>query len=187
MGKVRTCPARICPHYTRPRIASATLETGQADLRRWLVRRRRRSRYTQKMMSLIRGEPDAVIRWAGLLILGGLLLGAASAWLKFPGVITAAFAISLGASGGTLIRWRTEPGLWMIAGLFLILFSSIYALCLFGQGRDLLRGAGRPDLGVVIDLSLGTTLLASTNRFLWRVAKTNWKLAPASADDSTGL
>ena len=71
------------------------------------------------MWSLIRGEPDAVIRWARPLVLGGMILGFASAWLELPGVIAATFAIGLGASGGSLVGWQYDRGLWMLAGLFL--------------------------------------------------------------------
>lgn len=132
------------------------------------------------MGSLIRGEPDVVIRWAGALIFGGMLLGIASAWLELPGVITAMFAITLGASGGSLVRWRYERGLWMLAGLFFLVFAAIYGLYIYGQGRDLVRGAARPDVGLAIDFSLGTLLLSSTIRFLWRVAKYNWNLSRGS-------
>jgi hypothetical protein len=48
-----------------------------------------------------------------------MILGFASAWLELPGVIAATFAIGLGASGGSLVGWQYDRGLWMLAGLFL--------------------------------------------------------------------
>ncbi len=109
-----------------------------------------------------------------------MLLGFVSVWFGLPGVITAVFAITLGAAGGSLIRWRHDRGLWMLAGLFLLLFVGIYGLTLYGRGRDIVRGAAQPEIGLAIDFSLGTLLLSSTVRFLWRVAKYNWTLSPAS-------
>lgn len=125
------------------------------------------------MWSLIRGEPDVVIRWAGPLILVGMLLGFASARLECPGVITAMFAIGLGACGGSLVHWRHEHGLWMLAGLFLLVHCAIYGLFIYGQVRDIFRGAPQLDVGLMIDFGIGTMLLSGTLRFLWRVTKYN--------------
>jgi hypothetical protein len=134
------------------------------------------------MWSLIRGEPDVVIRWGGPLLLGGMLFGFASARLELPGVITAMFAIGLGASGGSLVRWRHERGLWMLAGLFLLGYAVTYGLFIYGQVLDIVRGAPRPNVGLMIDFSLGTTLLSITLRFLWRVAKYNWTFSRESGN-----
>ncbi len=126
------------------------------------------------MWALIRGEPDVVIRWAGQLILFGMLLAFLSVQLDWPGVITAVFAIGLGAAGGSLVHWRDERGLWMLAGVFLLIYTAIYALSAFGQVGDIIRGARQPEISLVIDFSVGTMLLSATLRFLWRVARENW-------------
>ncbi len=142
--------------------------------RRWL-------RFSLRTLcSLTRGEPDVVIRWAGPLILVGAVLGFASARLELPGVITAMFAIAFGASGGSLVQWRHERGLWMLAGIFLLLNITIYSLCVYGKVSDLARGAPPNDFGLIIDFSLGTLVLSSTIQFLWRVAKHNWTLSRES-------
>ncbi len=83
------------------------------------------------------------------------------------------FAIFLGACGGSLVDWRHERGLWMLAGLFLLFCCAIYGLFICGQVRDIIRGAVETNIGLMIDFSLGTMLLSSTIRFLWRVAKYN--------------
>jgi hypothetical protein len=71
----------------------------------------------------------------------------------------------------------------MLAGLFFLLYGAILGLFLFGRGRDLLRGAAQPDVGLAIDGSLGMLLLSSTVRFLWRVAKCNWSFSRLSGSD----
>ncbi len=135
------------------------------------------------MWSLIRGEPEAVIRWAGPLLVVGLLLGFASTQLEAPlGVITSVFAIALGAVGGTFIHWRQERGLWMLAVFFMLVFGAIYAMFVFGQVRDIVRGARQPDVGVMIDGALGTLLLLATLRFLRRMAKDNWTFSRESGN-----
>lgn len=143
--------------------------------------------YSVGMWSLIRGEPDAVIRWGGPLILGGMLLGFAAARIGLPGVITAVFAIGLGASGGSFAGWRHERGLWMLAGVFIVFFTTFYGLSIFGQIRDFVRGAPQNSIGMSIDFSLATMLLSTNLRFLWRVAKYNWRLSRKSGSREWGI
>jgi ferredoxin len=147
-----------------------------APLRRWF-------RWSLRTMnSLVRGEPDVVTCWAGPLILGGMLLGFASARFDLPGVITAMIAIGFGASGGSLVHWRYERGLWMLAGLFLLVYAAIYGLFIYGQVGDIVRGARRPAVGLMLDFSLGTMILSGTLRFLSRVAKHNWTFSRESGN-----
>jgi hypothetical protein len=124
--------------------------------------------------SLVRGEPEVVLSWAAPLILLGMLFGVAAARFQQPGVITAVFATCLGASGGALRDWRQERGLWMLASLFLVINVAVYGLLNFGQAHDLMRGVPWGEFGLTIDVAIGTMLLASNVRFLWRVAKGNW-------------
>src|SRR5260221_14299657 len=123
------------------------------------------------MLSLLRGEPDVVIRSARALILAGMLLGYACARLEIPGVISAVFAVGLGASGGCLVQWRTDRGLWMLAGLFLLINSGIWTLVTCAHIFDIIRGVPQGDVGLTVDFGMGSSLLSSTLRFNWRVAK----------------
>jgi hypothetical protein len=129
------------------------------------------------MWSFLRGEPDTVTRWFRWLIAAGFLVGFASVRFNLPGVITAFFLMYLGASGGGLIHWRNERGLWMLAVLFLAVNIAIYGLFAVGQVRDIVRGARPADIGLIADFSLGTTLLAVCIRFLCQVARYNWNLS----------
>jgi hypothetical protein len=123
--------------------------------------------------SFIRGEPDAIIRWAPTLILVGMALAFVSAQFEIPGLISSFYAIGLGASGGAMAKWRTERGLWMLAGLCLVLWGAIYGMNLYGEFHDALIGA-KTDFGLVIDFCIATAILSTNLRFLWRVAQCNW-------------
>ena len=129
------------------------------------------------MTSLLRGEPDTVIRWAGPLILAGMILGVASARLEIPGIISAGFCVGLGAAGGSLVAWRTDRGLWMLAGLFLLVYCAIYGLMMYGKVTDLMRGPPGGGIGLIVDLAVATSLLSGTIRLLWRVTRYNWALS----------
>jgi hypothetical protein len=89
------------------------------------------------MWSLLRGEPDRVIRWAGPLILCGMAVAFLSARLGTPGLLTAFQVIALGAMGGSLAQWRTDRGLWMLSGLFFGVWTASYGLCLYGEIHDI--------------------------------------------------
>jgi hypothetical protein len=128
------------------------------------------------MASFIRGEPDAIVRWASLLILVGMNAAFLSAQLETPGLISALYAIGLGATGGSLARWRTERGLWMLAGLCFLLWSVIYGLNLFGEFQDFVRGV-RTDTGLMIDFTIATSITITNLRFLCRVAQYNWRFS----------
>jgi hypothetical protein len=130
----------------------------------------------------IQGSPYEIVRFAGLPMLTGFLLAFVSARYHVGGVITGLFLISLGACGGTLTEWRTERGLWMLAGLFLVMNCTIYCLFAYGQMRDWVRGAPAAGLGTTIDFVLGTTLLTTNIRFLAKVTQQNLELSRQSGD-----
>ncbi len=134
------------------------------------------------MQSFIRGEPDVVTRWSAALLVAGLLLGPATAWFDLPGVITAMFLIYLGAAAGSLVRWRDERGLWMLAALWLVISVVIYGLFAFGQIRDIVRGAPQAEVSLIVDFTLGTMLLSVSCRFLSQVARYNRSLPEATHD-----
>jgi hypothetical protein len=134
------------------------------------------------MLSFLRGEPDVIIRWGGLLLLGGMALALVSACFKIPGIISAMHFMALGAAAGTLVQWRTDRGLWMVAGLFLAIFSAIYGMFLFGQFRDMVAGV-QVGVGLAIDGGVATALLITMLRFLWRVTRYNWQLSRRPVED----
>jgi hypothetical protein len=129
------------------------------------------------MGSILRGEPESVVRSSGVLIVLGFLVALTAARFDFPGVISGTFLIYLGACGGSLLHWRSERGLWMLAVLFLLISAVIYGLFAYGQLRDFFRGVRQPELGLAMDFSLGTLLLSATVRFLYKVARSNWNLS----------
>ena len=129
------------------------------------------------MWALIRGEPDTVIRCASTLILGGLALGAISGRFALPCVVTSVYAVALGASGGSLSRWRVDCGLWMLAVVFLVVYCVVYGAIAIGQFGDVFRLAARPGFPIIIDVSIGTSLLVSNIRFLVRVIRGNLEMS----------
>ncbi len=129
------------------------------------------------MGSILRGEPESVVRCSGELVVVGFLVALTAACFDLPGVITGTFLIYLGAMGGSFLHWRSERGLWILAGLFLLCNAAFYGLFAYGQLRDFVHGALRPKLGVTIDFTLGTLLLSASLRFLYKVAKSNWTLS----------
>jgi hypothetical protein len=126
------------------------------------------------MWSLIRGDPDVVIRFARLLILGGIFLGIAAARLEIPGTVAAFFAVGLGASGGSLIHWRTERGLWMLAVFFLVIHCLIFGFFTAARVVDIIQGAFQPDVGLIIDFGSAMLILSISLRFLSRIVRYNW-------------
>ncbi|TWU06825.1 hypothetical protein CA54_52250 [Symmachiella macrocystis] len=129
------------------------------------------------MRHLFRGEPEMVIRAAPWLISFGILVALVSTRMVFAPVITALFAISLGASGRTFEQWRTDRGLWMLAGLFFLMNCGFYVLITVGQLSDILGAARAFDLVLFIDFTIGTTLLVAQIKFLKYVGRENWKIS----------
>jgi hypothetical protein len=128
------------------------------------------------MLSFLSGEPDAVIRWALVLFVGGMALAFISAKLETPGVLSAFQAAALGAIGASLVQWRTDRGLWMLAGFLLVFWSALYCLCLYGEVRDIVAGA-QIEVGLAIDVTIAMSLYSIMLRFLWRVTRYNWRLS----------
>ena len=129
------------------------------------------------MRSLFSGEPAAVLRYGTPILLAGMALTAVSSLCDTPGLITAVFAVGLGATAGALRNWRSERGLWMLAFLLLVLNCVIYGLMLIGQFGDLIRGVAQPELGVSIDVAFATLLLSASIRFVVRVGRSNFELS----------
>jgi hypothetical protein len=128
------------------------------------------------MVNPIPHDPDTLIRQAPWYLLGGVLLVCASRFLDGFGTASAVMAVSLGASGAVFRGWRSERGLWMLAGLFLLLFGAGYSLCIYGQLRDLWQGRGCPRWDVWVDVLIGTVLLGSQVRILGQIVRLNVKI-----------
>lgn len=135
------------------------------------------------MWDILRGEPTAIIGCCGRLILAGMLLGVLSAHLNLPGTICSVHLIGLGAMGGTFRDWRTEHGLWMLAALFLVINCGIYSLMVFGEVRDILRGANRANWEVTIDAGIAVAILSINVRFLTRIMRFNWDMSRGKRND----
>jgi hypothetical protein len=128
------------------------------------------------MLNPIPQDRDTLLRHAHWFLFGGLLLGALSRFAEGFGVISATMAVGLGASAGVFRQWRTDPGLWMLAALFLLLFGSCYGIMLYGELHDLWQGKGNAGCLVWCDFSLGLTILGSHVRILAQIVRLNIKL-----------
>lgn len=108
-------------------------------------------------------------RW---IMLGGAVLTALATIFDCPGIIAGGMAVGLGASGGALHQWRTEPGLWRLSALFSVMFGFIGAMFLYAFLKELFRQGPAPPLGDSLDLSIAALLLWEQLRFL--ISVTLW-------------
>jgi hypothetical protein len=111
-----------------------------------------------------------------------MALFGASHFMDGDGIVIAFFLGALGAAGASLSRWRTEPGLWMLAVLFLVLFFALYLTFCYGQLRDAWNGAPRVDLVAAAEFAVATLLLVTLLRFLTSVAMENYCLSKSRND-----
>ena len=135
------------------------------------------------MWAFLRGDPFQVVRFCIPLLVGGMIGGFIVAHVGAGyGVITAGYAVCLGASGATLKNWRTEPGLWMLAVLSLLIFGSVEMCIILSELWDAFRGAQPVNVGVTIDVSIASLLLSVLIRFLFAVARYNFAFSRAERD-----
>ena len=115
---------------------------------------------------------DRVIRRAPWYLFGGLALVLLHEPLHSFLFLTGFFALWLGACGGTFPSWRSEPGLWMLSALFLVISAGLYGIFTYHHVADFLRG--RHDrLLLAFDATLATSLLWVQTRFLLSVRRAN--------------
>ncbi len=116
---------------------------------------------------------DWVIRNHRWLILSGVALCAVGCRFETFGLVTGAFLIPLGASGGSLGAWRREQGLWMLACAFLALFLPLYAIF---EHRAFAGGFRDSHLSPwqMMDFVVATAVLFFQVRFYVTVARSNW-------------
>ena len=132
-----------------------------------------------EMLNPIPQDPDQLGRQGRWYLLVGLVLICLSRFTDGFGIISAIMAGGLGASGAVFRQWRSEPGLWMLAGLFLLLLGSAYGVMLYGELRDLWQRNARPGWEVWVDFSLGLVLLGSHVRILAQIVRLNIKIRKA--------
>jgi hypothetical protein len=85
--------------------------------------------------------------------------------------ISAMMLVGIGAMAASLSNWRTERGLWMLAGLFLVMYGGIYLSLLILSIQQVI--AGRAGQGVLaFDVVIGTCSLGVAVRTFW--AMTCW-------------
>ena len=112
-------------------------------------------------------------RW---LIFAGLALCIVGARFETFGVVTGAFILMLGGSGGSFGMWRRELGLWMLASLFLVLCFPLAAIFEYHAFVGDLRNS-RLGFWRMVDFVVGPTVLMFQVRFLATVARFNWLLS----------
>lgn len=102
-----------------------------------------------------------------------MLLGIAF-WLG--GLKIAAMMLGgIGAMAACLSNWRTERGLWMLAGLFLVMYGGIYLSLLILSIQQVI--AGRAGQGVLaVDVVIGTCSLGVAVRIFWAITCWNFRL-----------
>lgn len=66
----------------------------------------------------------------------GMMVAVAVSRQPVPGLITAFMAAFYGAAVGMMVRWRTEPGLWLLGWLFAVMMLGIYAMSTWGMNRN---------------------------------------------------
>lgn len=132
--------------------------------------------------SILHGDLETTVTYGILIFLAGVLVIALSLLLDGAGILTGFFATGLGGAGVLLANWRTERGLWMLAGVYLLADLFVYACCCIGQIRDALRGVQIESVTLLIDFTIGTLLLVATIRFLASVARQNYLISKSTAD-----
>lgn len=139
------------------------------------------------MFRLSEYETDRIVsRWARC-FLGGLALMVLSfamppAWPRFGGIL--GFALfGLGAFSIGLRRWRSEPGLWMLAVLLVVLLTPCYGYFTYrevvnaffpGPGKQA-AGRGWQQISFSIEVPLALHVFWRQVRLAYSVAVLNWK------------
>ncbi len=83
---------------------------------------------------------DRVVRVSPYLLLGSLVVIALAYAGMIPMVLSVWLIAIFAASAMSLGRWRTEPGLWMLAALMTGLALLFLVACVWGGVHDFMRG-----------------------------------------------
>ncbi len=118
---------------------------------------------------------DRETRRAGWYILAGFVLGVMVFLVDGPGILTTFMLIYYGACLGALEKWHVEPGLWMLATVFLVIGASIYVLFQYNSLMELVRGKSSP-FHVAVDGMVALSILWKQIRLLASVTMQNHSL-----------
>jgi hypothetical protein len=132
--------------------------------------------------SILRGDPEAIVAYGPHIFLAAFLIIALSLLVDGTGILAGFFAAGLGGAGILLANWRTERGLWMLAGVYLVVNLFVYGCFSVGQIRDALQGVQVESVALLVDFTIGTLLLVTTIRFLVNVARENYQISRSRAD-----
>jgi hypothetical protein len=134
-----------------------------------------------ELLSLVlRGDVETILPFAPLILGVALLLvfGLRAPWWSIT--YTMMGLAALGTAAPMLEKWKTERGLWMLAGLFCLINGGLYITYTYFHIADALHGNFAPSLIEVIDFTVGTALLSAVTKFLWRAMIANYRLSKLS-------
>jgi hypothetical protein len=119
--------------------------------------------------SLSARRVDWHIRHSVWYLLIGMVLIALCVTLNAPtGILTGVMLTMLGSGLGTIEKWRTEPGLWMLAAVWLAFAGPFWLLLECMPIVDAVRGK-TDGIPVAIDVFISTSILWLQARLYWSV------------------
>lgn len=125
--------------------------------------------------------PEEFSRWlkrAVVVGLIGVLAGVLLAGSRVGGAAVLCMAMAWPmAVMGSLSAYRTERGLWMLAGLIGAGIVAFHALVITMQIRDWMRGAPAPPWHVALAAGVVMFTLHVTMRVCWTVIVVNWAVS----------
>ncbi len=99
-----------------------------------------------------------------------------ASWFDGLGVVTGFAAVCLGSCCGCFQKWKTEPGLWILSGFFLVILGPISIMLMLARIDDFVRQV--PGLSPLnaLDFSFASSLFWVTAIVLVRVSIVNWRV-----------
>ncbi len=109
-------------------------------------------------------------------LLSGFALFWLASWFEGLGLVTGVAAVCLGSCCGCFQKWRTDPGLWLLSGFFLVMLGPLCLLLFLMRIRDFVRQV--PELSPLnaLEFSLASSLFWVTANVLVRVTIVNWRV-----------
>ena len=122
---------------------------------------------------------DAILRHRGTYFKVGLALVALAillpAGMKY-GALMGLMLINLSAYSLFLRKWRTEPGLWMLAGLCYLIFAVAELNWLYERFHPApQRAAAQPDRLRAIEVAIAAWLFLMQVRLMLSITVENWR------------
>lgn len=102
------------------------------------------------------------------------------------GVFTGFALLSLAIYAFAFRRWRTEPGLWMLALMLVVLWTRCWVVFEFGHWKSVFAkvvaqpapaGLTWQQIRFLIDAVLGLSVMAESIRLALTVARENWRVS----------